>query len=114
MRMGRLIMLCAAASMGVALVGVAVGDDRGSVDVESARKSGEILPQDEIIQRAKAERPGKITEIELEHKRGRYIYQVDVVGESGTKSELKFDAKTGDLISSEVDEDDETNDDNDH
>ena len=105
----RLIMLCAAVSMGTAVVGLAGGNSQGSADVESARKSGEILPQEEIIQRAKSQHPGRVTEIELEHKHGRYVYEVDVVDESSVKWELKFDAKTGDLISSEADEDDETN-----
>jgi uncharacterized membrane protein YkoI len=36
------------------------------------------------------------------------VYEVDVLDESGVKKEFKFDAKTGELISSEVDEDEET------
>jgi len=59
------------------------------------------------LQRAKAQYPGRVVETELEHKRGRYLYEIDVIGDDGMKKELKFDAKTGVLISSKVEDADE-------
>ena len=56
---------------------------------------------------AKAQYPGRVVETELEHKRGRYLYEIDVIGDDGMKKELKFDAKTGVLISSKVEDADE-------
>jgi uncharacterized membrane protein YkoI len=72
----------------------------------------DVLSQEQIVERVKAQRPGSITEIELEYKHGRPVYEVDVVDDSGKKWELKLDAKTGNIWSSEADEDDE--DDEDH
>jgi uncharacterized membrane protein YkoI len=91
----------------VALGTFAADSDKPPVDVQAAQKSGEVLPQDEIIQRAKAQQPGEVTEIELDHKHGRYVYEVDIKDEHGVKTEMKFDAKTGELISRKVDEDDQ-------
>ena len=80
-------------------------------NVEALQKSGEILPQETILERAKAHTPGKIVETELERKHGRYVYEVEVVGDDGVKTELKYDAKTGQLISSKVENKDDDDDD---
>ena len=76
----------------------------------SAQKSAGILSLDEILQRVKAQYPGRVVETELEHKRGRYVYEIDVIGDDGVKSELKYDAKTGALISSKVEDKDDDED----
>ena len=70
-------------------------------------RSGEILSQDAIITRATEQHPGKVTEVELEHKCGRYIYEIDVVDDKGVKTELELDAKTGDVLSSKGDHDED-------
>jgi uncharacterized membrane protein YkoI len=66
---------------------------------------------EEILQRAKASQAGRIEEIELEHKGGRLLYEVNIAADDGAKRELKFDARTGELISNKVDKDDEDDDD---
>jgi len=89
--------------------------DKDALDPMQLQKSGEILPQAAILERAKAQTPGKIVETELERKHGRYVYEVEVIGDDGVKTELKYDAKTGELISSKVEkktaEDEEDDDD---
>ena len=103
-----LVMLCAAASIAVAMVASAADSDApGSVDIEAAMSAGEILPLADIIQRAKAQFPGRITEIELGYSEGRYLYEVDVLDDSGVKRELLLDAKTAELLATKVDDDDE-------
>ncbi len=102
-----LVMLCAATTVGVTTVASAEENEQGSVDIESAMKSGEIVPLEEIIQRAKSQFPGKVTEIELGYSEGRYVYEVDVMDDNGVKRELKLDARTAELLSSEIDDDDE-------
>jgi hypothetical protein len=101
----KLVMLCAAISVWTALPATA-GEMENDIDIGNAMKSGEIMPLEEIIQRATSQYPGKITEIELGSSEGRYMYEIDVVDEGGVKRELKLDAKTAELLSSEVDEDD--------
>lgn len=89
---------------------------KDALDAAQLQKSGEILPQETILERAKAQVPGKIVETELERKHGRYVYEVEVIGDDGVKTELKYDAKTGELISSKVEKktaEDEDDDDDD-
>ena len=108
MRMNyKLAVLCAVASIGMTVVALAAENEQGRIDIESAMKSGEILPLDEIIQRAKSQISGRVTEIELGYDQNRYVYEIDVMDESGVKTELKLDAKTAELLSSEIDDDDE-------
>lgn len=73
-------------------------------------KSGQVLSIEEIQQRARAQYPGKILETELEHKLGRYVYEIDVVGDDGVKKELKYDAKSGELLSAKVENEDDDDD----
>ncbi len=76
-------------------------------EVERSVQAKETLPMEEIIQRAKAAQAGRIEEIELEHKGGRLLYEVNIAADDGAKRELEFDAKTGELISNKMDEDDD-------
>ena len=69
-----------------------------------------ILPLEEILQRVKAQHPGRVTETELEHKDGRDVYEIDVVGDDGVKQELKYDAWTGEQLSAEVEDTDDDED----
>lgn len=102
-----IILLCSAVAVGFTMFASAAENEQDNVDIEGAMKAGEILPLEEIIHRAKSEVPGRITEIELGHSDGRYLYEVDVMDDSGVKRELKLDAKSAELLSSEVDDDDE-------
>ncbi|HVY05243.1 MAG TPA: PepSY domain-containing protein [Burkholderiales bacterium] len=78
--------------------------------VEQAVQAHETLPMEDIIRRAKAEQPGQVQEIELEHKHGRLLYEVNLVADDGSKKELKFDAKTGELVSKKDDDEDDDDD----
>src|SRR6185312_12439335 len=99
----KLFMFCAAISVVTALAASAA-ETENVIDIDNAIKSGDILPLDEIVRRATAQYPGKITEIELGSSDGRYMYEIDIVDEGGIKRELRLDAKTAELLSSEVDD----------
>jgi uncharacterized membrane protein YkoI len=79
----------------------------GAADNPAPSDANDILPQEEIVRRVKAQHPGDIKEIELEQKKGRRVYEVDLIDEAGKKWELKLDAKTGEVLSSEAEESDE-------
>lgn len=85
---------------------LAASQDETPSSTAAAQQPGELLTRDEILQRVKAQHPGTIVETELERKHGRYVYEIEVVDDNGVKTELKYDAKTGDLISSEVERED--------
>lgn len=68
-------------------------------DVFSPPENGQMLPMEDILARAREAADGAITEIELERKKGRWVYEVDVVERDGRKYELLFDPWTGSLLS---------------
>jgi hypothetical protein len=104
-RSAAVLLIAAALSCGSAVL--TAGQDGTRPDAPLVQKSNEILSLDEIVQRVKMQQPGKVVEAELDHKRGRYIYEIDVIGDDGVKKELKYDAKTGALLSSKAEDADE-------
>lgn len=71
--------------------------------VKQLKEAGDILSLEEIIKKATAEHPGRIIEAEFKVKRGRYIYEIEILDKSGTVWELKYDAKTGKFLGKEED-----------
>lgn len=63
--------------------------------------AGDILPLETILQRAQATQTGKILEIELKNKPNHPVYEIELLTLEGKVLELIFDAKTGNLISTE-------------
>jgi uncharacterized membrane protein YkoI len=68
------------------------------------RDAGEILPLEQILQRARAARPGEVIETELKRKKSHHVYKVEILDKTGQVWEMKFDARTGDLIKMERDD----------
>ena len=64
-------------------------------------ESGEILALEVILKKARDIQLGKILEVELERKRSKRIYEIELLAPNGTVFELKFDAKTGEHLSTE-------------
>ena len=97
--------------VGVALAcgsGVLVaGQNETRPDTAGVQQPANILSLDEILQRVRTQQPGRVVETELERKCGRYVYELDVIGDDGVKKEFKYDAKTGALLSSKVGDADE-------
>ena len=76
------------------------------IDQTTARKlkaSGQILSLEKILEKAKAVKPGKVLETELEFKNDLYFYEIELLDSQGIVWEIKFDAKTGKLIKLEED-----------
>lgn len=65
------------------------------------KELGEILPLEDIIKAVRLRQPGRVIEVELESKEGRYVYEVEVLNMQGEVWELYFDAATGELIKRE-------------
>jgi uncharacterized membrane protein YkoI len=70
-------------------------------DSERARllkQQGKILPLEQVISAAMAIKSGQILETELEEEDGRFIYELEILDESGQVWELELDAVTAELI----------------
>ncbi len=72
-------------------------------DHERARalvKGGEIIPLEQLLQQVLGKEPGKLRllEAELERKRGRLVYELELVDERGMVRKLLLDAKSGEPL----------------
>ncbi len=66
-----------------------------------AVRSGTLIPLTDILSRMEAEFLGQVIEIELESKRGRLVYEIDLLSPRGHTIELVYDATTGHLLQAE-------------
>ena len=57
-----------------------------------------ILSLDQILRKADEQHAGRVLESELERKNGRDVYEVEVVDDQGRVWEMKFDARTGEVL----------------
>lgn len=64
-------------------------------------ESGDILELEVILQKVRMIQPGKVLEVELETKKGKMIYEIELLDDNGKVFEFKFDAQTGQHISTE-------------
>lgn len=62
------------------------------------KEAGEILSLEQVVEKAKKDHPGQLLEAELEEKKGRLIYELELLDEEGIVWELKYDAKSGELL----------------
>ena len=77
--------------------GIAVGDG----DHHESRhlvEQGEILPLQQILDLLGREQVGRVLEVELEREHGRYIYEIELLGEDGRVLEYEIDAASGEII----------------
>lgn len=72
--------------------------------VMELKQSGEILPLESILERVRELQPGRVIEIELEDDDDRYIYEMEVVDDSGVVWDIDVDARTGELLERERDD----------
>lgn len=70
---------------------------------KTLKESGEILPLETIVEKARRQVPGRILEVELK-KKERLIYELELLDENGVVWELYYDAKTGELIRKKPDD----------
>lgn len=72
--------------------------------VRALRANGRVLPLVEILERLPISEGGRIIEVELEEKHGRYIYEVERLEAGGIVHEYNFDATSGELLKSRIED----------
>lgn len=84
-----------------------VATSRADTDHERAKslvESGTILPLETILTGARRVHPGQVLESELEHRKGGYIYELEILDNRGVVWKLHYDAKTGVLLKTKPDD----------
>jgi uncharacterized membrane protein YkoI len=83
------------------LVAISASIGLADEDYGTARalvERGEILSLDQILAKAGQHLQGRILEIEVEQERGRYLYEIELLDNSGVVKELQIDAASGVLL----------------
>ena len=65
------------------------------------------LSMEEAIATAKTKFPGQVLEAELENEEGKAVYEIEIASTNGVVTEIKVDAQTGELLGSEIEDQDE-------
>ncbi len=65
------------------------------------------LSMEEAITTAKTKFPGQALEAELENEDGQAVYEIEIASTTGTATEIKIDAQSGEILDSESKNDDD-------
>ncbi|MEW8507725.1 MAG: PepSY domain-containing protein [Candidatus Thiodiazotropha sp.] len=86
------------------LIYTSLSAGEGYEEARRLSESGDILPLEELLPKIQKEQPGRILELELESKWGRYLYEVELLDEQGAVWEFKIDALTGEILERELED----------
>jgi uncharacterized membrane protein YkoI len=73
-------------------------------DAKALQERGDILPLETILANASKDYPGKVIEVELESEYGAHLYELEILDKDGKVWELKYDARSGELLKKELDD----------
>ena len=76
----------------------AAADDHS--DAMRLRRSGEILPLQEVLKRSPRRGGERVLDVELERKQDGYVYEVESLDKKGRVRKDYYDAKTGNRMRS--------------
>jgi len=76
-------------------------EEREHAAVRSIGQAGDILSLEQILQTARQQHAGRVLETELEEGRGGMVYEVEILDANGEVWEMKFDARSGELLGEE-------------
>ena len=77
---------------------------REHATVRSLAAPGDILSLEQILQTARQLHAGRALETELEAGRDGMVYEVEILDANGEVWEMKFDARSGELLGEEQEE----------
>lgn len=67
-------------------------------EARDAVRKGKIMPLTAILEIVVKREPGTVMEVELETKRGKLIYRLEVLTDGGRRREIRLDARNGDVL----------------
>lgn len=73
--------------------------DLGDHDrARQALDAGEVIPLGTVLEKVKRDTPGEVMEVELEHKKGRWVYEIKLLRPGGSLMKLLVNASDGTII----------------
>ena len=91
------------AALAVSLLLPAAVADEGSRRAHEGVRRGELVPLERLLEQARRDHPGQVLEVELDDGE----YEIEILREDGRVVELTFDARSGRLLESEFDDQDD-------
>jgi len=82
------------------IVPAAAGDDPAQQTARRAVEQGRYVPLENVVRDAIRRHPGKLLEVELDDG----VYEVEILRADGVVVELDYDARTGKLLKTELDD----------
>jgi len=81
-----------------------------NADIQDSESQAELAKQAKITEQeatkiALEKVPGTVDEVELENEDGLIVYEFEIVGEDGSEQDIEVDAKTGEIVKVEADDD---------
>ncbi len=86
--------LCAAVGHGKALA----SDKSDHVRALQAVQSGQVLPLAKVLALVEKAHPGQVLEVELEHEKQQWQYEIKLLQPDGRLMKLLVDARTGEVL----------------
>jgi uncharacterized membrane protein YkoI len=90
--------------MSVGLAPSAVAGDIDQDDAIRLKQTGEILPLESILEKARQRHDGKVIGVELEREHGSFIYEIKMLDNEGLLWEMKINARDGAVLEEEQDD----------
>ncbi len=85
------------AALLVALPDAALADAASQNDLRRAVERGEIRPLSQILESLRGRVPGEVVRVEVERRKGRWLYEFRIIGPSGRLLEVHVDASSGEI-----------------
>lgn len=90
-------------ALGLLALQISVADEHSRA--YQLRKQGQIMPLEEILNQARRHPDERIIEVELEDEDGLLVYELEFIGPDGYVRKRLYDARTGELIKEELEDD---------
>lgn len=86
------------AALAALSTGGAAADEPDHERARHALERGEVLPLQTILGKVARDYPGDVIEVELDREDGRWVYEIELIGERGRLTKLEVDARDGSVI----------------
>lgn len=88
------LLMGAALLLGAAVAPVAADDE---AEMRAVSLAAGLITPEQAIERALAAKPGTVVDVDLDHKRGKHYYEVEIIDAQGIEWEIDVDAKGGEI-----------------
>jgi uncharacterized membrane protein YkoI len=91
----------AASALGLSLALAGTMPAHADDDIAEARsiaRMANLIDPDRAIEIALAEKPGVMTDFDLDHKRKNWVYEIEIVDAQGAEWEVELEGTTGKVL----------------